>query len=385
MELSLDVLYRSQIEKAPKVHSHNEKGENTVKPACQYGRLVKIMHSRNGMNGVVLSVFEQFGQPAEGEMECTRGRGTPVYASCDDGKSWKMISRVSDEEHPEYTTYWMPNLYELPIAMGDFPAGTLLLGNVTVDREEGSWLRLYVSTDSGNTWRALGNLEHGGWVEHGVWEPFFFIAADGRLVCCYCDERTAKAHSQKIVMRWTRDLVSWSMQTDIIAPGDPLLRPGMPVVTRLGDGSYFMVYEIVGIKGNPIYGRCSEDGLTWGDKGDIGTYLVSGDGKALGSSPYCLWVDTGSRGSLFVSGAFMSKGESTTGTDYLVSFDGGKHFDTLPHPVPYSQSDHTSHTGYSNSFLYDKEQNRFYAINNPASDGDTTAMTVAVCNVGNGR
>jgi len=155
---------------------------------------------------------------------------------------------------------------------------------------------------------------------------------------------------KKIVYRTTSNGMLWSgSAVDIVALDNRTLRPGMPVVTRLGDESYFMVYEVgneAGNNGNPIYYKVSSDGLNWENVSSIGTKIETG-GKALGSSPYTGWTPVGSdNGTLIVSGMFMGSGSSTTGSDYFISYDYGKTWTTKPHPIPYKEG------GYSNSFSF---------------------------------
>ncbi|MBE5786761.1 MAG: exo-alpha-sialidase [Clostridiales bacterium] len=380
---ALRVQYTSVIDKAPKLMKHHE-GKTVYNTASLYGRLIRISHSSQGHNGVLISTFEH--RKLDNDPKDTLGRmqGHPVYRSDDDGKSWRMVARILDWEHPHFNVYWMPTIYELPRDMGSFPKGTLIMGAVSTHPEEGSYLRLYYSLNTGSTWFALGTLDHGGHCGKGVWEPFFTMTDDGVLVCHYCDERNCTIHSQKLIYRITRDLENWSFAMDSVACEDPNLRPGMPVVTRLPDGRYFMVYEMVGMEGNPIYCRYSPDGLDWGDPRDPGRRIYSNQGGSLGSSPYCLWVNRGGeKGTLIVSGAFMSAGMPSgghaNGTDYFVSYDLGETFEQWPHPIPYKDSDHASHTGYSNSYFFCDEESKLYSINNPGSkDGICTEMTMAV-------
>jgi sugar lactone lactonase YvrE len=58
----------------------------------------------------------------------------------------------------------------------------------------------------------------------------------------------------------------------------------------------------------------------------------------------------------------MRKGKSKTGTDYFISYDNGKTWETVPHIIPYTTTDHV---GYSNSFAFSTDGKTMYAINNP--------------------
>ena len=92
--------------------------------------------------------------------------------------------------------------------------------------------------------------------------------------------------------------------------------------------------------------------------------LKSVDGKALGSAPYAAWTPAGGElGTITVSGTFMRKGKSTTGTDIFISRDMGKTWTTVSHPIPYNSS--VDHCGYSNSMMFSSDGAIMYAVNNP--------------------
>ncbi|MBE5786762.1 MAG: hypothetical protein E7324_04395 [Clostridiales bacterium] len=381
---ALNVMYRTIVDSTDKRMLYREEGA-VPSFTSAYGRILRVNHSQCGENGVLISTFHQEADPNDPGDTLNRLNGHPIYRSDDNGKTWYLQARILDEEHDHQKMIYTQNtVYELPRDIGPFPAGTLLLGGLAVHKVDGGYMRLYVSRDTGRTWKALGTLDSGEYYEMGgVWEPFFVVLDDGTLVCHYCDGRNRSRQSQKLVYRTTKDLMHWSYQFNSVACADPKLRPGMPVVTRLPDGRYFMVYEMVGMEGNPIYCRYSKDGLDWGDPEDWGRRVVSDQGGSLGSSPYCLWVNRGGeKGTLIVCGAFMSKGQATigTGSDYFVSFDLGETFTQWPHPIPYRGDDFVSHTGYSNSCFFWDEGNILYAINNHGSeDGKKSLMTVAVC------
>lgn len=386
MNCNMKRLFTSDIEAVSKCIGTNERNERVILPSNLYGRITRISHSACGENGTLLSTFEQRRLPEDVEDRLKRQQGHPVFRSDDGGKTWSLSARIINEEHPDLLTYFMPTIYELPRDVGAFPRGTLLMGGGSGGAEDGSYLQLYVSKDTGRSWKMLGTLDHGGWIGKGVWEPFFVLLDDNTLVCHYCDERQYKTHSQKLVYRTTKDLCSWSMLHESVKCSQQSLRPGMPVVTRLPDGRYFMAYEMVEKAGNPVHCRYSLDRLDWGEVTDEGCIVQTEDGASLGSSPYCLWVERGSvQGTLIVSGAFMSNGQSDTGSDYFLSDDLGQTWHQWPHPIPYSQQDHASHNGYSNSYAFSEEDNRFYAICNrgiQCENRPCTAMTVAVCEWG---
>ena len=73
------------------------------------------------------------------------------------------------------------------------------------------------------------------------------------------------------------------------------MRPGMPVVARMGNGKYIMAYEIVGKPDCDIYFKLSDDGIFWGDPALEGTLAATKSGLHLGSMPYVLWVPQGGK------------------------------------------------------------------------------------------
>ncbi len=327
----------------------------------QYTRLVTLS------DGTLLATFEQLNSGLEPEKP-----GYPIYRSEDGGKTWKLITTVRDTDKI-LQSEWNPFLIELTKPLGNYPAGTVLLAGCSVDaaHSSSSAIRLYASLDGGNTFGAPITVASAGGLENGVWEPFLMQLDDGRLVCFYSDDADAVC-SQKIVYRISEDGVTFGEPIDVVASSVHSERPGMAVVTRLGDGSYFMVYEVVDhrlLTGNPIMYRLSKDGLDWGDPEFIGNELVSVDGKALGSAPYCAWTPLGGeKGTLVVSGTFMRLGVSKTGTDLFISRDNGASWTTAEHPIPYDAS--VTNVGYSNCIAFSGDGRIMYALNNPTKENN---------------
>lgn len=344
-------------------------GANWWGRGVQYPRLLLTSRSAPEPGGTLLATFEELNAGL-----VSYKPGYPIYRSVDTGKTWEKISFVQDVDS-FLQSEWNPHLLELSHPLGDYDAGTILLAGCSIDAAHttGSAIRLYASTDGGITFGKAISVATGGGLNEGVWEPFLLQLDDGRLVCYYSDD-TDPEHSQKIVYKVSSDGVHFGEPMDVVASNIASERPGMPVVTRLGDGTYFMVYEVVDhntISGNPIFYRTSKDGLDWGDPAFIGTEIVSIDGKALGSAPYCAWTPIGgANGTLIVSGTFMRKGESKTGTDYFISTDCGRTWKTIDHIVPYDST--LDHAGYSNCMVFSADGKTVYALNNPedAANGD---------------
>ena len=343
----------------------------------QYGRLLVLNNQSKEENNVLLATHCVLNA---GLTE--NAPGYPIYRSTDNGTTWEVITRITDTLTGT-NSEWNPTLFELSKPCGEYPSGTIILAACSVDPEhkKESHIRLYFSLDGGYTFDQGVVVASAGGLDDGVWEPFLIQLDDGSLVCYYSDDSAPK-HSQKIVYKQSKDAENWGDTATVVASDIFEERPGMPVVTRIADGSYFMVYEVVdkdGVDGNPIYFKRSEDGLDWGETSSIGKELLSKNGKkALGSAPYCGWTPVGGEyGTLIVSGSHMRKGNSKTGSDYFISYDNGNTWETVPHIIPYSSGDHV---GYSNSFAFSDNGKTMYAINNPQNDNnpEKSKMVVAV-------
>lgn len=324
---------------------------NAAGVGAQYARILPL----RGQPGVLLATYEENRVPDQ-------PTGFWILRSADDGRTWQKIAHVR-EEVSGLSPIWNPTLFELPHPCGELPAGTILLLGTSID-EENSIIQLYASRDGGYTWAWLssvvhgGNCNHGNQIGHGVWEGFPVLLDDGTLVCYYSDESQAEMYSQKIMYKTTTDGYHWSKPVTVIASSDQAHRPGMSIVTRLGDGSYFMVVEVVGIDGNPIHYKRSPDGLDWGDTTSLGTMLESVDGKTMGSAPFCGYSPVNQ--TLIVSASFMRTGRSATGSEYFISHDAGHTWHTTGHPLPHPAGAYA----YSNSFAFSEDGSKLYAINN---------------------
>ncbi len=334
---------------------------------AEYPTIIKLCHQKNNEdNGKLLAAFEKWGSTY------------PVYESTDDAKNWHYISTVTDNLNDGFWNEWMPFLYELPADMGEFEKGTIILAATSVYGEgvTDSTVTLYSSNDLGRTFNAFCNVDKAGGTDWGVWEPYLIYEEEtGRLFCFYSDD-SDPGHSQKLVYKYTTDLINWSEKFECVACENSSLRPGMVSVTRMGNGEYFMVYEMVGIEGNPIYCKKSTSLDNWGDVSDYGT-IVSAAGKTFGSSPYAAWTPVGGEcGTLIVVGKHPIKGGSKTGTDMFISFDYGKTFAPVDNPIPYTL-DPYERCSYSPSLFFSSDGAALYYVNNPPCYDATYKITVA--------
>lgn len=148
------------------------------------------------------------------------------------------------------------------------PNGTLLLTMRSLVAHESYRLPVYASDNGGLTWtfRSLIDASEGATAQQGkgLWEPDFFVLADGRLVVTYSNEKHP-GYSQVISLRVSDDSgFTWGPEHRVVAqPGGGTLRPGMPQMTRMANGEYLLVYEVVGLGRADVHGKFSPDGITW--------------------------------------------------------------------------------------------------------------------------
>ncbi|MFJ9150331.1 RICIN domain-containing protein [Streptomyces sp. NPDC102270] len=264
-------------------------------PGSLYPRAVRMQHNGSA-NGTILATFEQYttGTPV-----------LPIYRSTDNGNSWSKISEVADTQNG-WGMRWEPELFELPAAVGDFPAGTILAAGASVPSDRSAIkIDVYASTDRGQTWTFAGNIATGGqaYDTNGntpVWEPFF-LYANGKLIVYYSDQRDP-AHGQKVVHQVTTDLHTWGPVVDDVAMPTYSQRPGMPTVAKLPNGNYAMTYEYGGSpSGNfAVHYKISADPEAFNSV--TGIPLQATDGTIPTSTPYITWLPTGGpNGTLVVS------------------------------------------------------------------------------------
>ncbi|WP_327727098.1 RICIN domain-containing protein [Streptomyces sp. NBC_00487] len=265
-------------------------------PGSLYPRAMRLQHNGSA-NGTILSTFEQY----------TNGTPVfPIYRSTDNGNSWTKISDVADTQNG-WGMRWEPELFELPKAMGGFPAGTILAAGASVPADRAAIkIDVYASTDRGQTWSFITNIATGGRAisSNGytpVWEPFFLVSGD-KLIVYYSDQRDPD-HGQKLVHQVSTDIRNWGPVVDDVAVPTYAARPGMPVVTRLPNGNYVMTYEYCGAPegGCSVYYKISSDPEAF--LSAPGQVLRSTDGTIPSGAPFVTWLPAGGpNGTLVVSG-----------------------------------------------------------------------------------
>lgn len=215
---------------------------------AEWGRLARLQNSS------WLAVNTRY--PTEAETTLA------VSISTDNARSWSPISSLAEPGRK------LDN-GELRV----LPDGRILLAMRSLIDGKSYRLNLYRSEDKGRTWRFLSTIDRneapGGRGDRGLWEPMLATLPDGALSVVYADETYADArpaYSQVISQRISLDGgASWGPKIRIVTePGGGAARPGMPVMTRLRDGRYLLVFEICGGDPHcPVSFKRSPDGKQW--------------------------------------------------------------------------------------------------------------------------
>ena len=216
--------------------------------------------------------------PAKGQIlaTCSRRGALPIYRSADNADTFQFFTEIKGLRG-------QPALYELPVKMGEFPAGTMIAAGEQEPTDPAKrGLGCYFSSDGGKTWQFLSTFAVGGpglydpndragisLEQKPVFEPYLYADAAGGLVVYFSDERFKKdGYSQLLDHRVSNDGGrTWRDLVYDVAIADGLTRPGMPVVTRAG-GKFYMVYEMVGLPGHALEPRSNLDHFRVSDDGD---------------------------------------------------------------------------------------------------------------------
>jgi hypothetical protein len=215
-----------------------------------YPRLIRLSHSDAANGRILASVTSQD----------SSGKLSPIMESTDEGASFHQLGIVRDSEG--WKGQCCATLYELPRQVGDMPAGTLVWA-ASMGQDGGPdrriAIKIHVSRDHGATWTFLSEVTRSP-NHDGKWEPELSVDAAGELVCHFADETEAPVYSQVVAREVSADGVTWGPKLETLRlPPDPV-RPGMPTVC----GSYT---------------RISADGAGWGSPLDVGTRVVTADGR----------------------------------------------------------------------------------------------------------
>ena len=232
--------------------------------AVRYGALyphaIQLKYQSNPAdNGKMLATFEKY----------TVAPFTfPVFESTDNGASWSRLPDVTDQVNG-WGLKQEPHLFELPQAVGTMPAGTILMiGNSEPADDSHTKLDIYKTNDLGQTWTFVSSVASGGKAVMGtataIWEPYLLFA-NNKLICFYSDERGMASGGQKIVAQTSTDGVNWGAAFDVVnfSATHANYRPGMPVVSKMANGQYILVFEFIGLSNAPDNFKITSDPESW--------------------------------------------------------------------------------------------------------------------------
>lgn len=276
-----------------------------------YPRAIRLEHN-GAANGRVLASVVTFNG--------NNGIGA-IHESTDGGATFRQVGGVADPESAGGQGLCCSTLFELPRQVGTLAPGTLLWAASSGADEQNRRmaLRVWRSNDVGRTWSYLSTCATANGTG-GLWEPEFSVAADGALVCHYADE-TDPAHNQKLAAARSYDGVTWQDRRNTVASSWEPDRPGMPMVRRLPDGTYFMSYEICNPGGQyqcVVHYRTSPDGWNWGDPASLGYRPETVDGKYFRAAPTIAWTPApggGANGRLLLIGQQLLNRDGTPAAD----------------------------------------------------------------------
>lgn len=218
-----------------------------------------------------------------------------IEASFNNGRSFRQLSQIKDPTAANGALVCCATLFQLPSAVGDLPAGTVLwaasTGQGTPFASRTSRERLWASTNNGFSWHFVSNIAVAA-NHYDTWEPSLSVATNGDLVAFYSDETDKTHHDQKLVQVRSADAVHWSGYRETVVNAKWSVRPGMANVIRLPDRSFFMSYEVCNndlIHLCSVYYRRSADGWNYGNASDLGVSVRTIDGKYLRHTPFPVW------------------------------------------------------------------------------------------------
>ena len=181
-----------------------------------------------------------------------------IYRSTNNARTWTQLAEVVEAGR---------NFDNGHLAV--LPNGSILLTGRSLIDGESYRLPVYRSVDGGRIWTPLSNIDSnegspGSLHGKGLWEPFLHVLSGGRVAALYSSEKH-DGYSQVISQKVSSDGgATWGAEVWAAAePGGGSLRPGMPVIARMSDSRYLLVYEVVGLGNADVHRKISTDGVTW--------------------------------------------------------------------------------------------------------------------------
>lgn len=343
-----------------------------------YVSIMRIEHGSPEDKGRLLMAFEQDGMA-----------GIPLWESRDGGDHWRFLMNVTDQTHAKDKNWqlrWQPHITGLQRASGDLPAGTLVLSaNATGNDAKGHVaeedLQVYTSTDAGKTWRYRSSVVKGGGHPEdkdnkGVWETNIHVLDDGRMVAYYSTEQhKADGYNQALAHKVSDDGGKhWGKEVlDVAIPGG-VQRPGMAVVTRLGDGRYAMTYEnIDGPKNGQVFIKFSRDGLDWGDPQRHGEPVMTLSGFWPAACPVVRWFPLGGPEGVIVVSAERGGGGAEEGGRDLYWNNASGRGPWWEVRAPVQKRTGNIHAGWTQALLL-RDDGRMLHVTTSSSPGAPTSV-----------
>ena len=331
-----------------------------------YPRVIRLEHSGDA-NGRLISSVRSF---VDG------GPVGIIQESVDGGQTFQHVGTIVDPEGTADTDMCCGSLYELPRQVGAMPAGTLLWANTVgfkvPEAQRHTKQRLWQSADHGRTWTFVSDIFVSP-NQYNGWEPELSVSADGHLVAFWADESDKPAHDQKLSQVRSADGITWTDQRDTVINSDFYVRPGMPIVRQLPDGTYVLAYEVCNLD-EPLcslYFRTSADGWDYGDPNNLGTGIRTADGKYPRHTPN-LTITPG--GAMLVISEMLVNADGShadgNGTTILVNDQSGQGpWREIAAPVPVAQPDNSGCRNFSPTILASADGTTVMEIATELTDG----------------
>jgi hypothetical protein len=315
---------------------------------ASYPRVVRLAHSGAANGRIIASLGSVISGNSVGV----------ILESVDDGATFQQVGTVQDPDGAAGRGMCCGTLFELPRPVGDMPAGTLLWattsGYKVAAGQRHTKQRLWESRDLGRTWSFKSDIATSP-DQYNAWEPELSVSTDGHLVAHWADESDKPAHDQTIVQVRSLDGVTWTDKRDTVINSDFFVRPGMPGVRQLADGTYFMVYEVCNLD-EPLcsaYFRTSADGWDYGDPNNLGTGIRTADGKYPRHTPTITVTATGQivLASEMLVNADGSHSPGNGRTLLVNDTDGAGPWREIPAPVEVADPNNEACRNFSPSIL----------------------------------
>jgi hypothetical protein len=321
-------------------------------PGAQYPRVIQLQVGAN--KGTLLVTYSHRGN-------------LPIWRSTDNGETWTQLSEV-----PQLRG--QPCIYELPVKMGEFPAGTIMACGNGISSNDPAKRPLDVaySLDAGKTWAYLSTIAYGGGGRYDpsdragllrdqnpIFEPYLYANSRGQLVAYFSDERDKnKGYSQLLDHVVSNDGGrTWGPLVYDVAIPDGLSRPGMAIIAKDGKNKFYMSYELVSAPGfaleprtNSAHFKTSADGLNWGDPKDPGTLIQDRWRQFPNGTPYIAWSPWGGpNGTLMATGRSVVRDNlGRIGQGMFVNRNGGEGvWALIETPIDYD----INNDGYSQTMI----------------------------------